>query len=173
VVWHHSLPLMNSFNKTEAAVFSCRLCFLRAFPFISLLLGPDCTNVPYSRGRETLLDYIFEEENCMHNIFSCSILDDDAIVVSTHRPVLCTLRFCKSLNDDRVHFKNPMNFNWKHFKESNVVRYTQFLQNIIELQRALKCDITCETDIDLMYETIVLLKWLLTTIYKNLVLSPI
>ena len=23
------------FNKTEAAVFSCRLCFLRAFPFIS------------------------------------------------------------------------------------------------------------------------------------------
>jgi len=36
VVWHHSLPLMNSFNKTEAAVFSCRLCFLRAFPFIIL-----------------------------------------------------------------------------------------------------------------------------------------
>ena len=35
VVWHHSLLLMNSFNKTEAAVFSCRLCFLRAFPFIS------------------------------------------------------------------------------------------------------------------------------------------
>jgi len=37
VVWHHSLPLMNSFNKTEAAVFSCRLCFLRAFPFISFI----------------------------------------------------------------------------------------------------------------------------------------
>jgi len=36
VVCHHSLLLMNSFNKTEAAVFSCRLCFLRAFPFISL-----------------------------------------------------------------------------------------------------------------------------------------
>ena len=36
VVWHHSLLLINSFNKTEAAVFSYRLCFLRAFPFISL-----------------------------------------------------------------------------------------------------------------------------------------
>jgi len=35
VVWRHSLLLMNSFNKTEAAVLSCRLCFLRAFPFIS------------------------------------------------------------------------------------------------------------------------------------------
>jgi len=33
-VWHHSVLLMNSFNKTEAAVCSCRLCFLRAFPFI-------------------------------------------------------------------------------------------------------------------------------------------
>jgi len=27
VVWHPSLPLINSFNKTEAAFFSCRLCF--------------------------------------------------------------------------------------------------------------------------------------------------
>jgi len=40
VVWHHSLLLMNSFNKTETAVFSCRLCFLRAFPFISLICSP-------------------------------------------------------------------------------------------------------------------------------------
>ena len=35
VVWHHSLLLMNSFNKTEAAVFSCMLYFLRAFLVIS------------------------------------------------------------------------------------------------------------------------------------------
>ena len=27
----------HSFNKTETAVFPCRLCFLRAFPFISLI----------------------------------------------------------------------------------------------------------------------------------------
>jgi len=37
VVWHHALLLMNSFNKTETAVFSCRLYFLRAFPFIGLI----------------------------------------------------------------------------------------------------------------------------------------
>ena len=28
---------MNSFNKIEAAVFPCRLCFLGAFPFMSLI----------------------------------------------------------------------------------------------------------------------------------------
>jgi len=38
VVLHHSLLLMSGFNITEAAVFSCRLCFLKAFPFIILLL---------------------------------------------------------------------------------------------------------------------------------------
>ena len=35
VVWHPLLTLMNNFNKSEAAFFSCRLCFLRGFPFIS------------------------------------------------------------------------------------------------------------------------------------------
>jgi len=29
---------MNSFNKTETVFFSCRLCFLRAFPFFSLFV---------------------------------------------------------------------------------------------------------------------------------------
>ena len=39
VVWHLSIPLMNSFNKTDAAVLPCRLCFLRAFPGISLTIS--------------------------------------------------------------------------------------------------------------------------------------
>ena len=38
VVWHYLLLLMNSFNKTDAAVFSCRLCFQGAFPFISFII---------------------------------------------------------------------------------------------------------------------------------------
>jgi len=36
-VWHLSFLLMNSFNETEAAIFPCRMCFLRAFPFISFI----------------------------------------------------------------------------------------------------------------------------------------
>jgi len=38
VVLHPSFLLMNSFNITEAAIFSCRLCFPRAFPFISFVI---------------------------------------------------------------------------------------------------------------------------------------
>ena len=37
VVWLLSLPRMNSFNKTEAAIFPCRLNFLKVFPFIGLI----------------------------------------------------------------------------------------------------------------------------------------
>jgi len=36
-VRHLSLPLMNSFNKTEGTIFPCWLCFLRAFLFLSLI----------------------------------------------------------------------------------------------------------------------------------------
>jgi len=36
VVWHLLFPLMNRLNKTEAA-FSCRLCFLMASSFVSLI----------------------------------------------------------------------------------------------------------------------------------------
>ena len=38
VIEHHLLLFMNGFNTTEAAVFSCNLCFLRAFTFISLII---------------------------------------------------------------------------------------------------------------------------------------
>jgi len=34
---HASLGLMYSFNKTKAAIFPCRLCFLKAFPFLNLI----------------------------------------------------------------------------------------------------------------------------------------
>jgi len=46
---NHSLLLMNSFNKTEAVVFSCRLCFLRAFHFICFTITYRCTalSVPW------------------------------------------------------------------------------------------------------------------------------
>jgi len=53
MVWHHLLLLTNSFNKTEAAVYSCRLYILRAFLFISLVKLVLRHNVKISK-QETL-----------------------------------------------------------------------------------------------------------------------
>jgi len=51
VVWHFSLPLVNSFNKTKAAVFQCRLCFLRGFPF--------AVKLDFSFIRTLLLNFVY------------------------------------------------------------------------------------------------------------------
>ena len=62
-----SLPLMNSFNKTEAAVFSCRLCFLRAFPFISLF--PDFFGNVFTT---LMVFFVFVNENLISMMLSMS-----------------------------------------------------------------------------------------------------
>ena len=48
--------LMNGFNKTEAAVFSCRLCFLGAFPFTSLKFG-QFSNILFSKSNQPYPTY--------------------------------------------------------------------------------------------------------------------
>jgi len=62
VVWHLSLPLMNIFNKTEAAILSCMLCFLGAFTFLNFNLRHTCcvmmtssTKTPICRRKATLI----------------------------------------------------------------------------------------------------------------------
>jgi len=75
VVWHHSLPLMNSFNKTEAAVFSCRLCFLRAFPFISLIVLLDLEMLILSTEcLAWIYNYIVGNIATTHLLFSAGVL---------------------------------------------------------------------------------------------------
>jgi len=59
------LLLMNSFNKTETAVFSCRLCFLRAIPFISLSLHKGSSTLYATIGlyRTKTSEFIFKKCN--------------------------------------------------------------------------------------------------------------
>ena len=38
MVWHISLPLMNIFDNTEAAISPCILCFLMSFLFSQMKL---------------------------------------------------------------------------------------------------------------------------------------
>ena len=57
VLWHHTctLPLINSFNKTAAAISPWSLCFLMTFPFsqINLDMGGlskvNLTNIPVNQ----------------------------------------------------------------------------------------------------------------------------
>ena len=112
VVWHHWLLLMNSFNKTEAAVFSCRLCFLRAFPFIILdkTVANTC-EVKYDSKYDNLYNkysglsyhvYIFIQKNNLKRNPSPDSLD--------------TFRFLE--NDAKRVFYPVKTQNWKEFCDS-------------------------------------------------------
>ena len=86
MVWHHSLPLTNSFNKTEAAVFSCRLCFLRAFPFISL-------NYVMITSRIFILQSIWQNYYllCLKSLFSfCGSRFNFKLILYTNITKICS-----------------------------------------------------------------------------------
>ena len=67
VVWHLSLPLINSFNKTKAAIFPCKQCFLRAFPAISLIVKYRFFTPEHTVRR--LLTWQTHTETLIENIF--------------------------------------------------------------------------------------------------------
>jgi len=91
VVWYLSLPLINSFNKTEAAIFPCRLCFLRGFSFISLIyfvinmilcneksnkskiLPGSIVFIRYQRCHIFNTFYDFHRLLCRHEIIGCIV----------------------------------------------------------------------------------------------------
>ena len=78
MVWHHSLLLMNSFKKTEAAVFSCRLCFLRPLPFISLLIQYTCWKsfCPLSNTQAVKVYTIYDLKNTFITALLCRTIDE-------------------------------------------------------------------------------------------------
>jgi len=76
---------MNGFNKTEAAVFSCRLCFLRAFPVISLIQNARCTqkmSVDRVNRNNTILHRTFytitASEHILKAFYKCTYALDTA-----------------------------------------------------------------------------------------------
>ena len=77
VGWHLSLPLINSFNKTEAVVFPCRLCFLWAFPFLSLNYTWYWTIIDIKRRKfaapQVSLCPFIKKDNAFYHLYHISV----------------------------------------------------------------------------------------------------
>jgi len=71
VVWHLSLPLMNSFNKTEAAVFSFRPCFVLV-PMVEYMSCRPCQFSVYFLNKYFLGSLYLFFNSSIHNVWFAS-----------------------------------------------------------------------------------------------------
>jgi hypothetical protein len=119
---------------------------------LSICGGSEFSHVPYNGTRETLLDYIFLQSVSIPNITSCQILDDSALNVSSHRPLLCSIRLNNTLPG--INPKPTSHIVWHNVRQTSIDRYTQFMENDTQLQEIANSNITNITDIDSCYNYI-------------------
>ena len=129
--------------------------------------GAEYSNVPYNCARETLIDYIFIQRSEICDVSSCQILDDNALNVSTHRPIICSIRY----NHGHEMNKSPpcSSINWRNVKQCSIDNYKKFIENDKLLQEISNSEIILYSDIDDVYKIIV---DTITTANKTLIPKP-
>ena len=75
VVWHLSLPLMNSFNKTEAAIFLTQPVLSKGFPFSPVEFNYWCNCIKVNEFYLSLCNIMLSSYNPTGSqfLFSCYI----------------------------------------------------------------------------------------------------
>ena len=113
------LALLRKYNlQTINTLKSCR--------------GAKYSNIPYNSNRETLIDYVVLPDSYVQYVKDCQIVDDNALNVSTHRPIICTLNI---EYDGRPNFSdaqtcNPKIINWHNVKQDKVNQYMDFFKKL-------------------------------------------
>jgi len=72
-VWNISLPLMNSLNKSGAAIFPCSLCFLRTFLFSQIKYSFYCAILNNQTANE-LRKWKALRKHSLHGKIAASVL---------------------------------------------------------------------------------------------------
>jgi exonuclease III len=109
------LALLRKYNlQTINTLKSCR--------------GARYSNIPYNSNRETLIDYVVLPDSYVQYVKDIHIVDDNALNVSTHRPIICTLNI---EYDGRPNFSDAQTcdrkiINWHNVKQDKVNQYIHF-----------------------------------------------
>jgi hypothetical protein len=112
-----------------------------------------------SRTREQLFCKCLYNTNylSLNKLDSCKgILDDDALNVSRHRPIVTPLEFAtNSKSDTRLKVVETVSkINWKGIKECDNVNYVSAIIENNELLRLEHCELN-RSNIDIAYTTII------------------
>ncbi|XP_053381786.1 uncharacterized protein LOC128549265 [Mercenaria mercenaria] len=117
--------------------------------------GAKFTNVPYNCDRETLIDFIIMSEGFSKNMVNCKILEDNALNVSTHRPVICTVVMPSAYSPQTNNSPKTDIINWKNVTQNQLNAYKCFLENSELLLQLASSDIISTREIDQLYDKIV------------------
>ena len=126
------------------------LCSINTLDFCS---GASTSHVNYNGQSESLIDHIILPVEKVDLVIDCSILDDDSLNVSNHRPIVCTIK----LPTIRVETRSSCSINWRNVRSEWLDNYQQNFNIDENVNNLFKYDIATTNDIDVFYDAIVLL----------------
>jgi hypothetical protein len=139
----------NRSNMLSNFMLQCNMVAINA---LEMCTGAEFSNVPYNSERETLIDHVLIPECDIERVEYCSILDDNVLNVSTHRPIVFSLS-CTFKPNECQHSENIIN--WRNVKSKSIENYRNWLADDKPLHRSVLDDIHSHEDIDTLYATIV------------------
>lgn len=121
---------------------------------LQLCTGASCSFVSYSREYASLIDHIILPIEKQDLILQCEILDDDALNVSAHRPIFCSVRTLVAQADSfRSFFSNTVR--WRCVKSRELNCYSQQVEIACSSNVFIKVSPITNRDIDVLYDDVV------------------
>ena len=116
---------------------------------LDICTGKDHSNANYNCGTESMIDYIFVNADKSDLVKSCTIPDDNALNVSSHRPVLCNILLPNTLSECN-NFPFAEKVKWNRAKHEHITAYQNYFidNNSVNL---LSCDVLSNDDINNLY----------------------
>ena len=122
---------------------------------LEMCTGATSSHVNYNGQSESLIDHILLPIEKVDLVSDCSILDDDALNVSNHRPVVCTLNFPLMNVYDNGSGDSSFNINWRNVRGETLANYKEYCL----VDESLKClshvDVDSKQCVDFLHDGIV------------------
>ena len=149
----------SKFTKTIDNRGKMLLSFMSDFNLISanvlnICSGAKSSFMSYNGQHESLIDHIILPLVIQDMIVKCEILDDNALNVSTHRPISCELnipQYCVNISDYSIEPR----LKWSKATTNALHEYEVSLQHDNNLLNLVEVDIVTKNEVDNLYNSIV------------------
>ena len=141
-------------NRPRSSYFSEKLLKNNILSLNVAMLDNISTNFSYNGSIGSAIDHILIASEKIDIFESCSIPEDNALNVSSHRPVICTVRipvvnFTSTNNEDSCHI------NWSKVTQRHIDDYQSYLLASVQCATELNREMSCTSQIDAFYNALV------------------